>query len=75
MSRAPRLALPMPRWRNARVGLADLVRWVVGVADNDLLPGEHHGYRRLESLDVELVVVVEERGKFMEARLQAELSR
>ncbi len=41
--------------------LTDLLGRVVGVAHDDLLAGEHHRHRRLEALDVELVVVVEER--------------
>ena len=41
--------------------LADLLGRVVGVADDDLLAGEHDRHRRLEALHVELVVLVEER--------------
>ena len=43
----------------ARV-VGDLLRRVVGVADEDLLGGEYHLDRGLESLDVELVIVVQE---------------
>ena len=41
--------------------LADPLGRVVGVADDDLLPGEHDRHRGLEALHVELVVLVEER--------------
>ena len=40
--------------------LGDLLGRVVGVADDDLLAGEHHRHGRLEALHVELVVLVEE---------------
>ncbi len=39
--------------------LADLLGRVVGVADEDLLGGEHHLDRVLEAVDVEAPVVVE----------------
>ena len=41
--------------------LGDLLRRVVGVADDDLHAGEDDRHRRLEAVDVELVVPVEER--------------
>ena len=41
--------------------LADLLGRVVGVAHDDLHTGEHDRHRRLETLDVEHVVLVEER--------------
>ena len=41
-------------------GLPDLLGRVVGVADDDLLSGEHDGHARLEAFDVEFVVFIEE---------------
>ena len=57
--------------------LGDLLGRVVGVADEDLLRGEHHLDGVLERLDVERVVVVASRyfSRLMLARLHAELSR
>ena len=40
--------------------LTDLLGRIIGVADDDLLSGEHDGHARLEALDVEFVVFIEE---------------
>jgi hypothetical protein len=55
--------------------LGDLLRRVVGVADQDLLSGEDDLDRGLETVGVEAAVVVQILEQVEDARLHAELSR
>ena len=64
----------MPELAEAARVLGDLLRRVVGVADEDLLGGEDDLGGRPEPVDVKPTILVEKVSRLRLARLQAELS-